>query len=103
MADEKFDEVNENEETELIVDNEYLLTDEAGEEKPYILIGVEELDNSLYLALVPKTDGENEEYVILRLERDEDGEDILVTIDDDEEFDKIAGVFDDKLFGDEEE
>ena len=40
-----------------------------------------------------------EEYVILKFEKDEDGEDILVTIDDDDEFDRIADIFDD-MFSD---
>ena len=37
--------------------------------------------------------------MILKMEQDEDGEDILVTIDDDDEFDRIADIFDDELFG----
>ena len=40
------------------------------------------------------------EYVILRAEKDENGEDSLVTIDDDEEFDDVADYFDD-LFSEE--
>jgi uncharacterized protein YrzB (UPF0473 family) len=32
--------------------------------------------------------------VILRVEKDENGEDTLVTIDDDEEFDDVADQFD---------
>ena len=40
-----------------------------------------------------------EEYVILRLE-EEDGETILVTIDDDDEFEAVADIFDDQVFGD---
>ncbi len=74
----------------------YTLTDEEGNESRFELIGSCELGGSTYMALVPFEDGE--EYVILKKEVDEDGEDILVTIDDDEEFDKIADIFEDELF-----
>ena len=40
------------------------------------------------------------EYVILRVEKDENGEDSLVTVDDDEEFDDVADLFDD-MFSEE--
>lgn len=52
----------------------------------------------LYLALVPDGEGESGEYVILKVVT-EDGEEILVTIDDDDEFDRIADIFDNELFG----
>ena len=35
------------------------------------------------------------EYVLLKLEKDEDGEEVYVTVDDEDEFDKVAGFFDD--------
>ena len=44
-------------------------------------------------------DEDKEEYVILKREADENGEDMLVTIDDDEEFDRVADIFEDELFG----
>mgnify|MGYP001165598740 CR=1 FL=1 len=74
----------------------YTLTDEDGNESQFELIGSCELDGNTYMALIPVEDGE--EYVILKKETDENGEDILVTIDDDEEFDKVADIFEDELF-----
>ena len=44
-------------------------------------------------------DEDKEEYVILKREADENGDDMLVTIDDDEEFDRVADIFEDELFG----
>ncbi|MBR6682013.1 MAG: DUF1292 domain-containing protein [Clostridia bacterium] len=43
------------------------------------------------------TDDEGE-YVILKTQLDDNGEEMLVTIDDDNEFDRIADVFEDMLF-----
>ena len=80
----------------------YTLTDEDGNELQFELIGSCELDGNEYFALVPVEEKDKKddvvEYVLLKKEKDENGEDILVTIDDDEEFDKIADIFEDELF-----
>ena len=79
----------------------FTLTDEDGKELQFELIGSCELDGVEYFALAPyeEKDSEEVEYVILKKEKDEaTGEDILVTIDDDDEFDKIADIFEDELF-----
>ncbi|NLK39033.1 MAG: DUF1292 domain-containing protein [Clostridiales bacterium] len=74
----------------------YTLTDEEGNESQFELIGTCELNGNTYMALIPVDDGD--EYVILKKEADADGEEILVTIDDDEEFDRVADIFEDELF-----
>ena len=78
----------------------YTLTDEDGNEEEFVLLGSAEIDGKIYLALVPaaQADSEDGEYVILRQDKDENGEDLLVTIDDDDEFDKVADLFEDELF-----
>ncbi len=84
----------------------YTLTDEEGKEVEFELIGVAELKGTTYYAMIPVEDGaqgDDEgfcEYIVLRREKDEDGEDTLVTIDDDDEFDDVADYFDD-LFSEE--
>lgn len=84
---------------ELYNDEIYTLTDEDGNENQFELIGSREIDGSTYLALVPVDDNDDEEYVILKVEIDDNGEETLVTINDDDEFDRIADIFDDELFG----
>ena len=81
------------------------LTDEEGNESEFAIIASHEDDGVIYLALEPVKDNENGEYVILKVEPDpeNEGEEVLVTIDDDEEFDKIADIFDDMLFEDDGE
>lgn len=79
----------------------FTLTDEDGNESQFALIGELELEGVTYLALSP-AESENEEedeYVILRITEDENGEEILVTIDDEEEFDKVADAFEDQFMG----
>ena len=78
----------------------FTLTDEAGNEIEFELIGSGEVDGVMYYAMIPAEEAEDEnrdtfEYVILKSEVDEDGDESLFTIDDDEEFDRIADFFDD--------
>lgn len=78
------------------------LTDgETGEEKDFELLEKAEIDGKIYFALLP-VEEDAQEYVILRAEAD--GDDMtLETVDDDEEFDKVADYFDDLFFESEEE
>ena len=90
---------------EKIFENDYFtLTDEDGNEIEFELIGQCEKDGQRYFAMIPVQDeqaGEPDvyEYVILKLAT-EDGEEVLVTVDDDDELDNIADYFDD-LFSQE--
>ena len=83
-------------------DEYYTLTDEDGNELKFELIGKAELKGTQYFAFIPadeEQDGEFCEYTILKSVI-EDGEEILVSIDDDDEFDDAADYFDD-LFASE--
>ena len=76
----------------------FTLTDEDGKESEFELIGTTELDGNTYMAMAPVEEG-SDEYVILKVVKDENGEEMLETIDDDDEFDKVADIFDDMLLG----
>lgn len=75
----------------------FTLTDEeTGEEMEFTLLARAEMDGKLYFALEP-SDEESDEYVILSVT--EDGDDVILeSIEDDDEFDKMADYFDDLLF-----
>ena len=75
----------------------FTLTDEeTGEELDFTLLARAEMDGNLYFALEPN-DEDSEEYVILRVT--ENGDDVILeSIEDDNEFDKVADYFDDLLF-----
>ncbi len=81
-----------------------LIDEESGDEIEFEKIGEAELEGKVYFAMIP-TGGEASEdgfceYVVLRLEKDENGEDTLVSVDDDDEFDNVADLFDD-MFSEE--
>lgn len=69
----------------------YKLTDENGIETEYELIDVVETDNERYYAFVPH-EGDTEDLMILK-RKIQDGEEMLVAIDDAEEFEKIGELF----------
>ena len=77
----------------------YTLQDEEGNEHEFELIGMTEKNGVKYYAMIPAdekdaAEGGEVEYGILKAIT-EDGEETLVTIDDDDEFDDVADYFDD--------
>jgi uncharacterized protein YrzB (UPF0473 family) len=104
MAEENYDNENGNENENELEMEIYTLTEEDGKESDFELIGRVDVEGQSYVALAPldlDIDDEDEEggFVILKVV-EEDGEEVFVTIDDDEEFDRIADIFEDELMQD---
>lgn len=74
------------------------LTDENGEELDFVVLGEAEIEGVVYMALEP-VENPNEEYVILKQVAAEDGAIDLVSIEDDDEFERVSDFFEDELFG----
>jgi uncharacterized protein YrzB (UPF0473 family) len=66
------------------MNDKIILTDEMGEEQEFVILATFGLDDDDYAALLPADDIESPTY-ILRMEEDENGEIMLMGIDDDEE------------------
>lgn len=87
----------------------YTLTDDEGNEFEVELLASFEFEGKQYRAITPVEDSEKEapskgedqmiEYDILQVSEDENGDEILTSIEDDEEFDRVADFFDDAFFG----
>lgn len=78
----------------------YTLTDEEGNESEFRLLSSCDYQDNKYCALSPiDPDGNDvgDEYVILRCEKDENGDECLVSIEDDDEFEALADLFDDEF------
>lgn len=82
-----------------------VLTDEDGVEHEFAVIDVIEVEGKEYAILLPPDDEDDDEAIILRVETDENGEETLVDIEDDAEFEKVAEAWEEILEeeGDEEE
>ena len=82
---------NENEEVEYCT-----LVDEDGKEMQFELIGSAELKGVSYYAMIPAGASETDdeiEFVILKSIVDESGEETLVSVDDDDEWDDVEDYF----------
>ena len=93
--------LNEEEELDIIT-----LEDENGNEITFEFIGEYEDNGTVYFAVIPAgVQDDNQgiiEYTLLKLVTDDEGEEMYVSVDDEEEFDKIAGIFYD-MFDSEED
>ena len=78
----------------------YTLEDEEGNESEFTLIKRLDIDGQAYVAFEPfaEEDAEDDEdsFVILKVVN-ENGEEVFVTIEDDDEFDKVADIFEEQL------
>ena len=81
----------------------FTLVDEDGVEQTFEFVDEYEDNGFVYYALVPYYDDPTEmvdadtELVVLKVEQDENGEDILSTIDDDDEYERIGQIFIDRI------
>lgn len=83
---------HEDEEFETVV-----LTDEEGVEHEFVNLDTIEVDGGTYLILMPLLEEASEdadEAIILKLGKDDQGNDVLIDIEDDEEWEKVADAWD---------
>lgn len=82
------------------------VTDEEGNEFELEHLGSLEHREQTYMAFVPADmDEEHEDYgiIILRVMEGDDGEQLLVDVDDEEELNQVYDIFMEQLFEEEEE
>ncbi|MCL2158213.1 MAG: DUF1292 domain-containing protein [Oscillospiraceae bacterium] len=102
MQEDNFDKDSFDDDEEIDV---YTLTDEEGNDEDYELLGRLDEDGQTYVALAPMDeaeggDGEEEDTFIILKVVEENGEEIFEAIEDDDEFDRIADIFEDELMQD---
>lgn len=77
-------------------ENVITLTDDEGNEENFTLIDVLELNDERYAILLPlgeeESDEEEIEAIILKFSKDEEGNDMLVSIED-EEWEEVADAW----------
>lgn len=82
-------------------DDVLVLIDEKGEEIEFEYLDTVEMDGNEYAVLLPSDDAdddeETEEVVILKLEKDEEGEDSFVSVDEEGELQKVFDIFKKKV------
>ncbi len=82
------------------------LTDDEGNEFEFEHIDTIEFNGKMYLAFTETNENQNDENVseiiILRLDKDENGEEVLSTVDDESELEAAYEAFMEEAFDDEE-
>ena len=84
------------------------LVDEEGNEASYEMIDALERDGVTYVALLPVCEDANEQLDedyqvrILKMVPDENGEEMLLSLDSEEEFNEVWAAFEDRLSDDYE-
>lgn len=92
------DKINKEEELEEETFDIVVLNDDEGNEHEFMHLASLEVEGSTYFVLLPveeteDDDEEEAEAIILKLGKDENGEDMLMDIEDDEEWEKVADAW----------
>lgn len=81
----------------------YTLVDEEGVEQTFELLDVMEVNDDRYFALIPYYENPEDllddtaELIVLKSQLDENGEELMISIDDEEEYQRIGQMFLEKL------
>ncbi|MDI3256110.1 MAG: DUF1292 domain-containing protein [Kyrpidia sp.] len=73
-------------------DDTVLLEDEEGNERAFQIVEVIEVEGKEYAVLVPRDDPEGD-GVVLRIDTAGDGEEYLVDIEDDDEWNRVVRAY----------
>ncbi|MBP2031565.1 uncharacterized protein YrzB (UPF0473 family) [Clostridium algifaecis] len=77
-----------------------VLKDENGQDLEFEVVTKFDIEDNEYLIVIPINNRKSKEAIALRIDKDLDGNDILVTVEDDEEFTAVNKVYE-KLFEDD--
>lgn len=83
---------------DIVTEQEEVITlvDEEGAEHDFTVVDIINVDESEYAILLP-VEEENDEAIILKFTHDEEGNELLVDIEDDEEWEKVADAWEEML------
>lgn len=73
--------------------NVIVLTDEDGIEREFEVVTKLEIEENEYFIVAP-TDDEDADAIALKVEKNDNGEEVLVVVEDDEEFEMIQEAYD---------
>ena len=84
----------------------FTLEDEDGNEETFELIDVEKEEDTTYYALIPQQSDpdnlEEDDYFVILKQDDNDPDGMLVSIEDESELDRLAEIFIQRLYADDE-
>jgi len=80
-----------------------ILVDDQNEEHEFSVLDFLEVDGLSYVVIMPLEDDEGDETgeaeaLIMRIDEDDNGDDVFVCIDSDEEWQKVVDAYNESLF-----
>lgn len=84
----------------------FTLEDENGNEETFELVDVYNEDDMTYYALIPQkteNDSDEEDYFVILRQDDNEADGMLVSIDDEDELDRLADIFMQRIFADDDD
>lgn len=78
-------------------DDRIVLLDEEGREYEFYVVDVIEVAGSEYVILQPADEEVSGEAEVLRLDKDDEGKDILVQIGDEDEWERVARAWEEHI------
>lgn len=72
--------------------NKITLMDEDGIERKFQVVTKMDIEDKEYVIVVPE-DSKDSEAIILKIDKDLHGNDILMTVEDDDEFDMVSEAY----------
>ena len=85
------------------MENVIVLKDEDGVETQFEIITDLEVEGNVYYILYPLGEEESDDAVAMKVEVDDEGNEVLTVIEDDAEFEMVAGAYEQWLEETEEE
>lgn len=84
----------------------FTLEDENGNEETFELVDVYNENDITYYALIPQAtedESDEEDYFVILRQDDNEADGMLVSIEDEDELDRLADIFMQRIFGDDDE
>lgn len=83
------------------------LVDDEGQEHRFNLLNIIEVEDAKYAVMIPEVqettmEEDQEEAVVFRIETDAEGEEVLVDIEDDDEFARVCAALDELELDDDD-
>lgn len=88
----------------MVTEQEEIITliDEEGEEHDFTVVDIINVAGAEYAILLP-IEEESDEAIILKFTVDEEGNELLIDIEDDEEWERVADAWEETLIGEADE
>lgn len=80
--------------------NDIVLEDELGNKCKFKLVTKFDIEDKEYIIVIPDDDKKSDEAIAMRIDKDMNGNDILMTVEDDEEFSFVVETYE-MLFKDD--